>query len=165
MSMPIKKPRREVWVDLADDWRAKDAEIVGRVVIAFGQLEHLLFLTPHRIDGKGRYKDYWTRNGETTSVPEKIKRIREEHLRRFGRGINRHWSKLLTEIEQELNQERNRIVHGLWGKVNGKPQIRRLGRGLKVTPRKWKRLLKRIQIVRDAFEGEFWNVPPNIKKI
>jgi hypothetical protein len=160
----IRKPRRKVWVDLADDWRAKDAEIVGRIVIAFGQLEHLLFLTPNRMEGKQKYKDYWTRDAEKMSVPDKVRRIREEHLRQFSRGINRHWSRMLTEIEQELSRERNNIVHGLWGKVEGKPQIRRLNKGLRITPGRWKKVLKRIQFVRDHFEKEFWKVPTHTGK-
>jgi hypothetical protein len=124
-NLPPWKPRQVHEVDYSDPWTLSEAEIVGRVVIAFNQLEHMLYLTQTRMKAI-RWQDYWTPKGHRTPVEQKVQMLRNIHLQVYGKPLSRKWDRLLREVD-EITIERNSIVHSLWCVRRGKKERRQRG--------------------------------------
>ena len=154
----LKGPRparfRNFLVTFPDNWTVKQAEMAGRFVIAFNQLEFVLYLTQTRILAVS-WKNYWTWQREIDTIDKKLQAIRAAYQTSYGAPLPKEWEDRLREVKV-LAEERNLIVHGVWCERKGKRERRKLGKGYPITPRRWGTMLKRIQSLRDTFGGEYW---------
>lgn len=151
------KPRRHYDAEYADGWTSQEAEVVGKIVIAFSQLEHMLHLAETRMHSI-RWEKYWTVKGYRTKIKDRLASLRGIHTQVYGKPMTRKWERLLREIEI-IADDRNDIVHSLWCVRNGKKERRKEGRALSITPKRWLRLLARIQFIRDTLGKEYWRDP------
>ena len=106
---------------LSDQWDDEITKVVGEIVIAFGQLEHVLWVAGKRSRKLSMQEWAELREGGRT-VPEKCRYLREEFTRQQMDDTLR--SDLHQTLDKIVNlaETRNRIVHGRWGvkKLDGK---------------------------------------------
>jgi hypothetical protein len=106
-------PRREppppdaVDIDPVDDWPPKVLELVGAIVIAFGQLEYLVWLAAKRRSGIRLVTYYAEHRDIRFGTYAKV--IRKQH------GGDTKLNALIEEASKAANK-RHDVVHALWGR-------------------------------------------------
>jgi len=106
-----------VYMSLAtDDWEPELLQAVGRFVIAFGQLEHVLKLALKRINGRS-YEEGMSLAEEIRGNPALCKRIKDDYSIRAMNQGNENFVEQLLNWVVGLAQFRNFLVHGYWHEV------------------------------------------------
>ena len=98
---------------LTDQWDAEITKVVGEITIAFGQLEHVLWLLPKRIDELSIRQ--WAAMAGKKSIPDRCKVIRQRFAREpTNRERLPDLDSLLNTVKK-INNDRIAVVHGRWG--------------------------------------------------
>ena len=98
---------------LTDNWDETIWKIVGEIVVAFAQLEQILWLSPKRIE-KLEYSAWEGMAGRAT-IPQRCCQIAEAYAKR---QMNQEREAELEELLHKVvgvNEKRNAVVHARWG--------------------------------------------------
>ena len=117
-----------------DDWGDEIFCVVGRIVIAFGQLEHILKLAYKRTTGK-KYKEALDFADKLASNKALAKQLSDKFaLRAMHQQLEGEMDKIIGRI-LKVNELRNVLVHGYWHKrfSSGDLLVVKGGRGWPIT--------------------------------
>jgi hypothetical protein len=104
---------------LTDQWDEETWKVVGQIAIAFAQLEHILWLSPKRIEKLDF--SVWEGMAGRRAIPQRCDQISEAYaIKRINQDGEAELKKLLEKVKR-VNKKRNSIIHGRWGckKRNG----------------------------------------------
>jgi hypothetical protein len=94
-----------------DDWPEEHRDLVGQIIIAFSQLERVLYLTPKRLRG-GQLVVYEDWPGRFQNAVRCNQIEKECELVMAGDAL--HQVKAIVEDVRDVNDRRNWWVHGYW---------------------------------------------------
>ena len=98
---------------LTDKWDVETFRVVGEIVIAFAQLEHILWLSPKRIE-KLPFS-VWEGMAGRATIPVRCNQIREAYATKHMNQEREAQLELMLKKVVLVNDKRNSIVHGRWG--------------------------------------------------
>ena len=138
---------------LTDDWPADQAELVGRILIAFSQLEWVLYLFPKRLRGERLidYQDWPDRFG----VEDRCRQIETEAATMLSAGLAGQLIALVARIRAVNEGDgrhlgRNDLAHGPWVTTpEGQKLLVGNGRGHTVQSQDLMWLLTEVRAMRD----------------
>ncbi len=98
-----------------DEWEDKILQIVGKITIAFGQLEHVLKLAYKRVIGQP-YSEAMDIIDKISGNPALADKLREKFaIQRMDQDLEAEMNKIIDRI-LKVNRHRNFLIHGYWHK-------------------------------------------------
>lgn len=98
-----------------DEWEDKTLQIVGKITIAFGQLEHVLKLAYKRAIGKP-YSEAMYIIDKISGNPALADGLRKKFaIQRMDQNLEAEMNKIIDRI-LKVNGHRNFLIHGYWHK-------------------------------------------------
>lgn len=140
-----------------NDWPQLQAEVVGRIVIAFSQLERLLYLTPKRIRHMKLvvYRTWPVR----FSVTDRCAQIEAEAAIVLVEDELARMKRIVARV-LDVNERRNGIIHGSWiARADGERMVIRNEARQSVDNDTLVALLDEIRSVRDDLGTFNWPEP------
>lgn len=137
----MENNNQSVPLKLSDEWPTKVARVVGRISIAFAQLQHVVYVAAKR--------------GENVGLLEWEQRHRSDNFTKWCRHLvtkspNDKYLRSLIERAQCAGEGRNDLIHARWGRdKRGKLGRWRRHRDLGIELEPLKDLLSTIRELRD----------------
>jgi hypothetical protein len=156
---------------LRDQWDPEILKLVGEIVIALAQLDHVICLLPKRLSGqqiKDISKKQWKRI-VNEDLKKRCDRIRDQPAFKHLAEIEKAKLNDLLDEAAYVGKSSNAIVHGLWGYNKDKPDGAIIARHLIWRGKEMRLSLIELMVLRDrirqARDGLQDAVPPRPENI